>query len=225
MRNSIDFAMAMCPTMESANMLKAILPASCVFERYVGSKVDQLVSLAQQLAHSKKQRSFLLVCDDVLYDKTVLRNAAIRNLFFNGRHLKVTFIILAQYMMDLTPDLRAQVDYLSCARDAIISNRQKLYKNLFGCVSTFENFQILMDSCTQNYECLCLDNTSQSSNPEDCIRWYKASLDLGEFKIGKRSFFDMTARYERSEPLEHYNDSTKKTSGFHFEKDDCDSDD
>jgi predicted ATP-binding protein involved in virulence len=226
LRNSVDFAMAMCPTMESASMLRSVLPECCVFDRYVGNKVDQLVQLAQQLVHSDKKRSFLLIADDVLYDRSVLRNPSIRNLFFNGRHLRTSFIILAQYMMDLTPDLRAQIDYLYVMRDNIVANRQRLYKNLFGCVSSFENFQSLMDNCTQNYECLCLDNTVQTVQPSECIFWYKAQMDLDDFSLGRNVFFDMTRRYKRKEPLEESCEagSSKKDSGFQIEKADADED-
>ena len=40
-----------------------------------------------------------------------------------------------------------------------------------------------MDACTENYECLVLDNTSKSNKIEDCVFWYKAPIRKG-FKIG-----------------------------------------
>ena len=40
-----------------------------------------------------------------------------------------------------------------------------------------------MDSCTENYECLVLDNTSKSNKIEDCVFWYKAKLRKN-FRVG-----------------------------------------
>ena len=203
LRNDIDFAMAMCPTLESATMLKASIPESCVFDRFLPSKVEQLLALAQQLATAHKERHFLFVADDVLYDKAVLKQAAMRHLFFNGRHMRVTFIVLAQYMMDLPADLRAQIDYLFVMRENIVSNRLRLYKYLFGCVPTFDEFCALMDRCTQNYECLCLDNTCHDSQVHNCVFWYKAAADLPTFTLGRESFHKLDTKYKRAERLEH----------------------
>jgi hypothetical protein len=41
----------------------------------------------------------------------------------------------------------------------------------------------MMDQCTQNYECLVINNNTQSNKMEDTIFWYKAEIH-GEFKMG-----------------------------------------
>jgi hypothetical protein len=43
-----------------------------------------------------------------------------------------------------------------------------------------------MDSCTQNYECLVINNTVSSTKLEDCVFWYKADPH-DDFKIGHPS--------------------------------------
>ena len=40
-----------------------------------------------------------------------------------------------------------------------------------------------MTSCTENYECLVLDNTSKSNRIEDCVFWYKAKMRKN-FRVG-----------------------------------------
>ena len=41
----------------------------------------------------------------------------------------------------------------------------------------------MFDACTANYECLVIDNTVNSNNVEDCIFWYKASVDIPDFRM------------------------------------------
>jgi len=85
--------------------------------------------------------------------------------------------------MDLTPDLRANIDYIFILRENILQNREKIYKNFFGIFPSFDMFNQVMNSCTENYECLVLDNTSRSNKIEDCVFWYKAKLH-SNFRIG-----------------------------------------
>jgi hypothetical protein len=40
-----------------------------------------------------------------------------------------------------------------------------------------------MNACTENYECLVLDNTSKSNRVQDCVFWYKAKL-RHNFRVG-----------------------------------------
>ena len=45
-----------------------------------------------------------------------------------------------------------------------------------------------MDSCTENYECLVLDNTSKSNKIEDCVFWYKGE-NHEDYKLGSNQFW------------------------------------
>ena len=46
-----------------------------------------------------------------------------------------------------------------------------------------------MDQCTQNYECIVMNNNSQSNKLEDTVFWYKAQMH-GEFRIGAQEFWN-----------------------------------
>ena len=74
----------------------------------------------------------IIILDDCLYDKSVLKSSAMREIFLNGRHLHIAMIICAQYVMDLSPDLRTNVDYIYAMRENIIANRAKLHKFLWN---------------------------------------------------------------------------------------------
>ena len=200
-RDRYDFVMAMCPTVESSSILKEHMPSACVYDRYMQSKVDGLVKIASDLAAQGKERHFLLVLDDVMYDKAICRTQSFRYLFYNGRHAKISVIILLQYLVDMPPDMRSQVDYVFTMKENTIQNRIKLYKMFFGVFQSIDDFSSVLDRCTQNFECLVLDQTLPVNGPADCIFWYKAKLDVGEFSLGKSIFYKLQKTFERPEPL------------------------
>ena len=47
---------------------------------------------------------------------------------------------------------------------------------------TFESFSQVMDQCTENYECLVINNTAKSNKLQDQVFWYKAN-DHPPFKL------------------------------------------
>ena len=196
-----DFVLAMCPTLESSQLLKEHMPNCCVYDRYVQTKVDSLVKCASECAANNKARIFLLILDDVLYDKAICRTQSFRYLFYNGRHAKISCLVLCQYLIDIPPDMRAQIDYVFTMKENTIQNRLKLYKMFFGVFASFEDFCAVLDRCTQNYETLMLDNTLQTNSPTDCVFWYKAKMTNGFFRLGKKVFFALDERHRRSETL------------------------
>lgn len=191
----------MCPTKDSVKMMKDHLPACFVFDRFYPAKIEELMRVAEQNIEKGKGKRILIVADDVLYDKKSFQNVAIRQLFFNGRHYQIDLILISQYVTDIGPDLRGNVDYVFVFKDNVYSNRQKLYKMFFGNFGHFDDFQAVMDRCTQNFECLVLDNTTQSTGLTDSVFWYKARLDLEPFRVGNSIFFKLDAMAQRSSPV------------------------
>ena len=53
---------------------------------------------------------------------------------------------------------------------------------------TFDAFSQVMDQCTQNYECLVVNNNTQSNKLEDMVYWYKAE-NHQPFKMGAPEFW------------------------------------
>lgn len=132
-------------------------------------------------------RSFLIL-DDCMYDDSWTHDKNIRYLFMNGRWLKVFFIITMQYPLGIQPALRTNVDYVFILREPYPTNRKRIFENYGGAFPTFEFFCQVMDQCTQNYECLVINNATQSNKLDDCIFWYKANLH-SDFRIGAPEFW------------------------------------
>jgi len=127
-------------------------------------------------------RAFIIL-DDCLYDKTWINNKHIRSLFMNGRHYKIMFIITMQYALGIPPNLRTNIDFTFLLRENIVSNRKRLYEQYAGMFPSFDMFCQVMDQCTENFECLVINNNAKSNKLEDQVFWYKAS-GHDDFRLG-----------------------------------------
>tara|TARA_B110000211_G_scaffold55592_1_gene61868 strand:+ start:5953 stop:6759 length:807 start_codon:yes stop_codon:yes gene_type:complete len=132
-------------------------------------------------------RAFLIL-DDCLYDPSWTKNTDIRSLFMNGRHYYSMFIITMQYSLGIPPSLRTNIDYIFILRENIQANRKRLYEQYAGMFQNLEVFNQVMDQCTENYECLVINNNAKSNKLEDQVFWYKAT-DHSYFKIGHPSIW------------------------------------
>jgi hypothetical protein len=155
-------------------------------------------------------RSFMIL-DDCMYDDSWTHDKNIRYLFMNGRWLKVFFIITMQYPLGIQPALRTNVDYTFILREPYTTNRKRIYENYASAFPSLEFFCQIMDQCTQNFECLVIDNTSQSAKLDDCVYWYKADINP-DFRIGAPEFWQHSANYYRDKEEEE-GDSFDPASG------------
>jgi len=135
-------------------------------------------------------RAFCIL-DDCLYDAGWTKDKLMRLLFMNGRHWKIMLIITMQYPLGIPPNLRTNIDYVFILREPYINNRKRIYENYAGMFPTFESFCQVMDQCTENYECLVINNNSKSNKLTDQIFWYKAEPHP-TFKLGSKEFWELS---------------------------------
>ncbi len=135
-------------------------------------------------------RTFVIL-DDCLYDNTWARDKMMRLLFMNGRHWKVMLLITMQYPLGIPPTLRTNIDYVFILREPYIANRKRIYENYAGMFPTFESFCQVMDQCTENYECLVINNNSKSNKLQDQVFWYKADTH-NDFRLGSKEFWELS---------------------------------
>tara|TARA_Y100000385_G_scaffold190689_2_gene197097 strand:+ start:4611 stop:5408 length:798 start_codon:yes stop_codon:yes gene_type:complete len=132
-------------------------------------------------------RGFIIL-DDCLYDKSWVNSKHIRSLFMNGRHYKAMFIITMQYALGIPPNLRTNIDFTFILRENIVSNRKRLYEQYAGMFPSFDVFSQVMDQCTENFECLVINNNAKSNKLEDQVFWYKATSHEN-FRLGAPQFW------------------------------------
>lgn len=191
---------------ESANGFYGnMVPRILIHDEYKAGIIENVVARQKLIMKRKNQpggdsvdpRAFLIL-DDCLYDSSWTKHKDVRSIFMNGRHLKMFFILSMQYPLGIPPNLRTNIDYIFILRENIVANRKRLYDNYAGMFPTFEIFCQVMNQCTENYECIVIDNTTTSNKLEECVFWYKASSHA-TFKICDQHYWDISRNISASD--------------------------
>jgi hypothetical protein len=164
------------------------IPSKFIFESYEPQITKNLFDMQKSTRRrdpddSSRPEPVFALFDDCMSDRSFIQCKQTKEIFFNGRHFNIFTIITAQYVMDIPPALRANVDFVFALKDNIFKNRMKLYENFFGVFPSFEAFDQVYKSCTQDNECIVLDNRSLSYNVNDCVFFYKATMGLN-YRLG-----------------------------------------
>jgi hypothetical protein len=203
---------AMSGTEESNKFWFKHVPDLFVYGDYEPNKIIELVE------HQKKAiRKFgkdsvpamFLLLDDCMYKKFG-NDEVIRQIFMNGRHHKIFFVLTMQYAIDIPPALRGNIDYVFLCKENSPGTQEKLYKNFGSCFKNSKQFQAVMNSLKE-FEILVINVTNQSSDIRDVVSIYKPKLH-GNFKIGCYEYWN----YHK----EHYNEKYDNDSDDEEENED-----
>jgi hypothetical protein len=156
-------------------------------------------------------RAFVIL-DDCLYDNKWTKDKLMRLLFMNGRHWKIMLVITMQYPLGIPPNLRTNIDYVFILREPYIANRKRIWENYAGMFPTFESFCQVMDQCTENFECLVINNNAKSNKLNDQIFWYKGQ-NHSNFKLGSKEFWDLSKDINSDEEDELYDPNSVQKKG------------
>lgn len=200
--------MVISPTEKANPFYGDFVPDLFIHDEYSSDTVESFLKRQEVLVQLQKKKPGLdarafLCMDDCLYDSSFTKHNCIRSVFMNGRHYKTMFLLMMQYPLGITPALRTNIDYVFLLKETV--NRKKLYEHYASLFGTFGTFCQAMDQCTQNYECMVIDNTNTSGKIEDTVFWYKAEAHP-EFKIGAERYW----RYHQARYDKDYKDRAAK---------------
>ena len=188
---------------------------TAIIENILKRQRSVLKQIKKEIETYKKSnidpRTFVIM-DDCLYDNTWSRDKLMRLLFLNGRHWKVILIVTMQYPLGVPPTLRTNIDYVFILRDNYIANRKRIYENYAGMFPTFESFAQVMVQCTENYECLVINNNVKSNKLQDQVFWYKAEAH-NDFKLGSKEFWELSKGVQSDDEEEQYDPANTKKRG------------
>ena len=174
--------------------------------------LKQIKKEMEQFKRSTIDPRTFVIMDDCLYDNTWARDKLMRLLFMNGRHWKVMLIITMQYPLGIPPTLRTNIDYVFILREPYIANRKRIYENYAGMFPTLESFCQVMDQCTENYECLVINNNAKSNKLQDQVFWYKADAH-NDFRLGSKEFWELSKQINDEDEEEQYDPNNVKKRG------------
>lgn len=205
------------PTESSNEFFGKFVPSIFIFDEFQPEIIDRFVK--RQVMITKKYNKeiketgkstidprAICILDDCLASSSLwLQDKNIRFLFLNGRHAHILFCLTSQYPLGMPPLYRTNIDYTFILREPIKSNRKRIYEAYAGMVPSLEMFETILDSCTENFECLVVNNCTTSNKLEDQLFWYKAA-ESHAFRLGAPQFWDLSALAEaEGEDEEEYN--------------------
>jgi hypothetical protein len=135
-----------------------------------------------------KDDRLMLIMDDCMSSKgDWLKDPQILELFFNGRHHHISFILTMQFSLGIPPELRSNFDYIFLLAEDFTSNRKRLYEHYAGMFPTIGVFEEVFSEITQNYGIMVIDNRVHSRNIADKVYWYKAK-ETPNFTVGSNKY-------------------------------------
>lgn len=188
----IPVGVCISPTEEANKCFGDIIPPLFIHSEYTPELVEKALTRQKDIVMKKRSggaemdsidpNAFLLM-DDCLYDKTWVKDKSIREIFMNGRHWKLLFLLTMQYPLGITPNLRSNVDWVFILRNNNMRDRRTMYEHYAGMFPTFDIFNEVLTQCTENYECLVIHKSSRSNSLNEQVYWYKAEAH-DNFRIG-----------------------------------------
>lgn len=196
-------------TEEASPFFSDFIPDCFIHSQYDPELVDSILHKQQRSIRENKKNKIsadgktisnnkFIALDDMLHDaQNWKKDKTIQNIFFNGRHFNILFILTMQYAQAIPPALRGNIDYVFIFNESSISARKKIYEAYGGMIKTFDHFCNILDECTQNYECMVIKTSGQGI--QDQVFWYKAEAHT-DFKVGHPSFW----KYHNTKFNKHY---------------------
>ena len=193
-KQDIPSAIAISKTEKLNSFYADFIPESFIFYNYNTEILTNIFNRQsiisednkKRIKHGKKPKDdrLIIIMDDCMVDsKNFIKDPNILELFFNGRHHHLSFILTMQYSLGIPPELRSNFDYIFLLAEDFISNRKRLYEHYAGMFPTFDIFQQVFNEITENYGVMVINNRIHSKNITDKVFWYKAKA-TPDFLIG-----------------------------------------
>lgn len=189
-RNLIPTALVMSGTEKTTHYFEKFVPSTMIYYDLDMMKLEDLKKKQYLVKEYLPNPWTCLVIDDCTDDPKVLNSPMFQDMYKNGRHWFMLFILSLQYCMDIKPAIRACVDGVFIMREPNIKMRKKLYENYAGIIPDFSQFCDIMDQITDDYTALYIDNMALSNDPSDCIFWYRARPMPDVFYFGSPEMWD-----------------------------------
>lgn len=207
-RRKVDVGIGIVGSGDADELMNKIMPKTHVYREMNHEKVEEAILCQKQLdavqRMGSKKRTVYVILDDCAGDGGKdLKSPEMRNILANGRHYRMFFGVILQYLKDMVPGMRANMDYVFCQWDDNEDTRKKLYENFFeglfpgGRGVGFRNFSQVFKTFTQKYGTLVLNNIEQSNDIKKRLFYYRSRLDLPEFTIGEPDFWFLYFKYAK----------------------------
>lgn len=194
-KNIIPTGIVMNGTEANTGFYKKIIPDLYVYNSYDEVKVRDVLARQKHAPEYLRNPWTMLLLDDCTEDPKILRSDVMYDIFKNGRHYNMLFVLALQYAMDILPAIRTCIDVAVIFRETREDVRKKLYVNYASVVGSYAVFCDVMDQITGDHTALVINNSIDSNNPEDCVFFMKVHDLDQDFTFGSYEY----QKYSRNE--------------------------
>lgn len=153
-------------------------------------------------------RRIFLVMDDCLSSKTTwAKDKPIQEMFYNGRHYEITFVLTMQFPLGIGPELRCNFDYIFLLAEDFVSNQKRLFDHYAGMFPNFDSFRSVFLELTSDFGCMVISNRGNRQSFLDKVFCYTAEETNNDY-IGSKQFIKIhkinydTEWSKRKKPLD-----------------------
>lgn len=114
-RSYFDKIIVICPTESVNNFYSTFLDKEFIFDEFSEEYVSKLFSHLEKVNGNKpknEQKKVLLVLDDVIADTNLRSSKILKKVFVRSRHINLSLLVLSQALMEVTPVMRNNIDYI-----------------------------------------------------------------------------------------------------------------
>ena len=185
-KNRYDFAVVFCGSLATCEEYQRVVPPSFVHKEWDVKLVESMVARQERKRESKqKVEDILLVMDDLAFNPSIFKSKVMRELFFNGRHLRISIILSTQTALAIGPSLRGNCDIILCAAEKNSVYRKRIYDYYNVSFPSLKLFDSCFLSMTVNFGLLILVSFGQGYAIESNVFHYKAEFPLPRFKMNR----------------------------------------
>ena len=178
-------------------------PDSYIHYEYKSEILENLLLRQRKIIDKCKQkynegkkldpRAFLLMDDCLASKGTWMNDQPILEVFYNGRHYQLLFILTMQFPLGIRPELRCNFDYIFLLAEDFHSNKKRLYDHYAGMFPSFEIFRQIFDQLTDDFGAMVIVNRGARKDILDKVFYYKAdNEEIGT--IGCKQFKDFHSK-------------------------------
>ncbi len=196
---NIPGGVVISPTEKMNDFYGEFFPDIYIHYEYKTELIEKILYRQEIIINKAKRKAKLgkkvdprafLVMDDCLGSKgTWANDKSIMEMFFNGRHYKVMYILTMQFPLGIKPELRCNFDYIFLLGEDFYSNQKRLYEHYAGMFPSFKAFRDIFMDITDDFGCMVIANRGSRKSVLDKVFWFKSKEEDKDIDhIGSRQF-------------------------------------
>ena len=232
LRKKIPTGTIISPTENEDPDFSHYFPMSYIYDKYDPVIIDQIFYRQMNILDKMKKTDrkinphTLFVMDDCAHDDKWVKDEQIRELFSNGRHKKITYVVAIQDALVIKPFHRGNVDFCMLLQENSGTIKERMFKSYANIFPNKRIFESVFDQITKDYGVMVIDNANRTSNLEKIVYKYKAKVHKpGDFIFGHKKMWEYHKKYFNKEYMAIYQEKiqnriknkTTKGSDVHIE--------